>query len=179
MHAVQAKHDIVIEERRGRQCIRFSIQHGDYNGLEENGVGKEKVLILTEHDFIQGVALTLEQWSSAYDTMPTPARLADAMAAMQLDVPTKGPHFFATIPIDSRSTVLHVHNGLNVWVELDTFIKEAMHNVRRRTTLAVSDYGSSFEQEFQEQWQACIQRLGGSSAPPPEPLPFDPDAINV
>ncbi len=164
MHAQQVLFGTVIEEHRGRTCVRFPVRHGSYNGLEENGAGSEKILYLTEPDFLHGIDVTLPHWSIVHDNTLSPQSLAGIMADIGFDK-RRDDYSFAAIRLDGRSTVRHTYDGVTVWVELDTFINAAVRELRNRPSLALDSTfprSEPFNKGFREHWGACILRLKGS-----------------
>jgi hypothetical protein len=176
MQVIGLKSGVELEEKRGRECVRFIIQHSDYNAYEEAcGSGEKPVLLLGEGTFIQGLHCTLPRWSVSHvlEAGLAPAPFAAAMSATLLMGDDREERSVFPIRLDNRSTVRHTYNGLQVWAERDTFIKEAMRLVNERRMLKTNIFDHSYGQKIRDEWKACIARL----TPPPEQ--FDMAKVRV
>jgi hypothetical protein len=180
MKAVQVPAGTAVVFHRGHNCVRIPIRHGDYNGYEEQCGGGKPRLVLESSGFIKGVFATVPHWSIIHESMAGLGSngLATLMRATVFGS-SKDEEPIRSIPLDSRSSVLHTSDGLAVYAYLDTFILGAIRCLEERNTIPISSGWSNVD-EFRQNWANCIARLEGTPQPAtPEPLPFDADRIEV
>lgn len=179
MKAVQVPNGVAIVFHHGRNCVRFPIRHGDYNGYEERCGGGTPSLVLEPSGFVKGVAETVPHWSTAHASMAELSNdeLARLMLGTNFGRSDEDP--FRYIPLDNRSSVIHTHDGLAVYVHLDTFILGAIRSLQERNTVPCYGWLGGFPGKLKQDWADCITRLGGAPQPAQETLPFDADRIEV
>ncbi len=133
--------------------LKVSIEHGEYNALEE--WGGPRTLLMAESNFIIAIRETLRFWPPT--DFPKAFRpLVEIMDAVTFSEEEEHTPFAPVVPIplDGRTIVQHRWNGLLVYVPVETFVRGAVSYLAEQPVLKLKGWHYGFRRALQEAWSA-------------------------